>query len=199
MDRYSIGPADGGLLPTEKGGGAGGGEKTQTRKALSAADGAGGGGSCHLGGQQRAVSGGIRLHRRKTARRLGRRTAGGTVGSPREAVWTAAQPPAGGCAGGQARRHLPVRRHDGRVERHGVSPAAAGGTGGDRPGLLRHRQPRVGLRSDAGDATAAGGDGGDVPLQHLCAAGAERGHHYVGGHRRPQRLRRPEVPRGGGR
>ena len=74
MDRYFIGPADGGLLPTEKGGGAGGGEKTQTRKALSAADGAGGGGSCHLGGQQRAVSGGVRLHRRKTARRLGRRT-----------------------------------------------------------------------------------------------------------------------------
>ena len=27
----------------------------------------------------------------------------------------------------------------------------------------------------------------------------ERRHHYVGGHRRPQRLRRPEVPRGGGR
>ena len=42
MDRYFIGPADGGLLPTEKGGGAGGGEKAQTRKALSAADGAGG-------------------------------------------------------------------------------------------------------------------------------------------------------------
>ena len=38
-----------------------------------------------------------------------------------------------------------------------------------------------------------------VTLQHLCAAGAERGHHYVGGHRRPQRLRRPEVPGGGGR
>lgn len=67
MDRYFIGPADGGLLPTEKGGGADGGEKAQTRKALSAADGAGGGGSCHLGGQQRAVSGGIRFYQRKTA------------------------------------------------------------------------------------------------------------------------------------
>lgn len=68
MDRYFIGPADGGPLPTEKGGGADGGEKAQKRKALSAADGAGGGGSRHLGGQQRAVGGGVRLHRRKTAR-----------------------------------------------------------------------------------------------------------------------------------
>ena len=42
MDRYFIGPADGGPLPTEKGGGADGGEKAQTRKALSAADGAAG-------------------------------------------------------------------------------------------------------------------------------------------------------------
>ena len=42
MDRYFIGPADGGPLPTEKGGGTDGGEKAQTRKALSAADGAGG-------------------------------------------------------------------------------------------------------------------------------------------------------------
>ena len=37
MDRYFIGPADGGPLPTEKGGGTDGGEKAQTRKALSAA------------------------------------------------------------------------------------------------------------------------------------------------------------------
>ena len=55
MDRYFIGPADGGLLPTEKGGGADGGEKAQTRKALPAADGAGGGGSRHLGQSLRSL------------------------------------------------------------------------------------------------------------------------------------------------
>ena len=63
---------------------------------------------------------------------------GSSVLSVEEFAFTGARLPAGWDGG---RLVLLSDLHGKRLERHGIPPAAAGGTGGDRPGLLRHRQP----------------------------------------------------------